>query len=76
MRLNSVKVNKNFKVVYIDEACSDEIINSFFALGLFPGVRVAVLHKRKFIMQVRLGTTLCSIRSRDAVFIEVIADDI
>jgi len=76
MRLSSANVNINFKVVSIDEACSDEVVNSFFALGLFPGVRVTVLHKRKFLMQVRLGTTLCSIRNSDAIFIEVTADDI
>ena len=76
MRLSNANVHIPLKVAYIDETCSEEVINSFFALGLFPGVRIRVLHKRKFLMQVRLGSTLCSIRNSDAIFIEVTADDI
>lgn len=72
MSLDKVKINESCKVVSIDNSCSTEVLNSFYQLGLFPGVQIKMLHKRKTPMQIRIGhSSLCSIRRNEARFIEV-----
>ena len=50
-----------------------EIQSRLYALGLLPGVRVEVLRRAPLgdPLQVRVGTTLLSIRRADAALIDV-----
>lgn len=50
-----------------------EFQSRLYALGLYPGVWVDVLHVAPFgdPMQVRVGQTLISIRRREATLVEV-----
>ena len=51
----------------------EELQSRFFALGLFPGVEVKVLRSAPLgdPLQIRVGSSLLSIRKREAQWIEV-----
>ena len=53
-----------------------EFQSRLYALGLFPGARVSVLHTAPFgdPLQVKVGQTLLAIRKQEARLIEVEAD--
>jgi Fe2+ transport system protein FeoA len=71
MSLDKIKTNQSCSVVSIN-SCSDELRSSFYQLGVFPGVKIRMLHKRKSPLQIRVGhSSLCSIRRNEAKFIEV-----
>ncbi len=58
----------------VNAAASDpDLQTRLYALGLFPGVELEVLHQAPLgdPMQIRLGTALLSVRRRDAEFIEI-----
>jgi len=71
MSLDKLKTNESCRVVAINP-CEAEMLNSFYQLGVFPGVKIRMLHKRKSPLQIRVGhSSLCSIRRNEAKFIEV-----
>ena len=71
MSLDKVKTNESCRVVAINP-CSEEMQNSFYRLGVFPGVQIKMLHKPKSPLQIRVGpSSLCSIRRYEAKLIEV-----
>ena len=72
MSLDEVKINESCKVVSIDSSCNVDIRDSFYKLGVFPGVQIKMIHKRRSPLQIRVGPScLCSIRRYEAELIEV-----
>ncbi len=58
----------------VNAAGSDpDLQTRLYALGLFPGVELEVLHQAPLgdPMQIRLGTSLLSVRRHDAALIDV-----
>ena len=47
--------NQSCKVISIDQSCDGELLDFFYKFGLFPGVDIKVLHKRKVPMQIKIG---------------------
>jgi Fe2+ transport system protein FeoA len=71
MSLDKLKTNESCRVVAINH-CGEDMLNSFYQLGVFPGVKIRMLHKRKSPLQIRVGhASLCSIRRNEAKLIEV-----
>ena len=54
-------------------ADNQEFQSRLYALGLYPGVEVSVMHVAPFgdPLQVRVGHTLLSIRKQEAVLVSV-----
>ena len=73
MSLDSIKTNQSYKIDYIDESCSEDLLSNFYKLGFFPGVTVTILHRRKRHMQVRVGLgSLYLIRNWEAKFVKLV----
>jgi Fe2+ transport system protein FeoA len=73
MGLDRIKTNQAYKIASIDKNCGEDILNNFYKLGFFPGVRVEVLHKRKIHMQVRVGLgSLYLLRNWEAKFVDLV----
>lgn len=55
MTLSDIEPNQTCKLLSIDQSCGSELHDFFYKFGLFPGVDIKVLHKRKVPMQIKIG---------------------
>ena len=72
MTLADVAPNGRCRIISTAEDSKD-FQSRLYALGLYPGAQVNVLHRAPFgdPLQVKVGQTLISIRKQEAVHVEV-----
>lgn len=76
MTLNEVALNQRCRITGVVQQ-SEEIQSRLYALGLYPGIEVEILRYAPVgdPLQIRIGSTLLSVRKQEAGLIEVETDN-